>query len=498
MDLLDYVLAQPLFPQRRLPSLFADFRRLKESNPDGYDANIAAWKKVLIQAVREGGPRYWKGSVTPVDGTGGDKTGYADGGDDVLIIHSGKKLLDRLTSLEWGKPLGLSAVIEEQVATRAFVPVDTFMNQKFSIYKDPNWRIIKYGTSMLGWMFRDSFINEYYQSLMAWRGEGQLPNVDFVILENVEDAAKIFISRVKKTRLTGISASSEKFRGVFTLAMLKDLYKNDPFGAVDGDGMDSDKMNIRVPSLSEFDFKILIRHITRDSQQAIVEGNIIKFKEGPENMTLITEEDKAVAELRHMIMIFSERITSEHMRAITCRRRAGEYMSERPSTDHLRSLARNELRKAKLAESTVQKSMSYKLQMETLLENIESAHSNLEITRIMEGSLPVLEHLNRQIGGISKVSDLVDRLQKQRAETEEIAAAIGEVSAGEVDEDEIAYEFDRLLKEETRKADKTVSERPAQNADDLAVLLSKASLDEVPSLEPTRRTADKETLTEGS
>ncbi|KAK9366329.1 hypothetical protein V1509DRAFT_630022 [Lipomyces kononenkoae] len=496
MDLLDYVLAHPLFPQRRLPSLFADFRRLKESNPDGYDANITAWKKVLTQAVREGGPRYWKRSVTAADDKTGDKDGGADGADDVLILHSGQKLLDSLTSQEWGKPLSLNAVIEEQVATRAFVPVDIFINQKFSIYKDPNWRIIKYGASMLGWMFRDSFINEYYQSIMTWRRDGQLPDVNLVILENVEEVAKILISRVKKSRKTGISGSSEKFRGVFTLALLKDLYKNDPFGAADADG--TDKMKINVPSISDMDFKILIRYITRDSQQAIVEGNIIKFKEGQENITLITEEDKAVAELRHMIMIFSERITSQHMCAITCRRKAGEYMSERPSTDHLRSLARNELRKAKLAESTVQKTMDYKLQMETLLENIESAHSNLEITRIMEGSLPVLEQLNRQIGGITKVSDLVDRLQEQRTETEEIAAAISEVSAGEVDEDEIENEFDRLLKEETRKTDDAKLEKAEQRPDNLLELLSKTTLDEVPSLEPTERTTDRQALTEGS
>jgi charged multivesicular body protein 7 len=111
MDLLDYILAHPLFPARRLPSLYADFRRLKDSNPDGYEANIIAWQKVLTQAVREGGPRYWKGAVKSVDDEAVSKVGGADGIDDVLIIHSGRKLQDSLTSREWGKPLGLSAVI---------------------------------------------------------------------------------------------------------------------------------------------------------------------------------------------------------------------------------------------------------------------------------------------------------------------------------------------------------------------------------------------------
>ncbi|KAK9432114.1 hypothetical protein V1505DRAFT_366432 [Lipomyces doorenjongii] len=497
MDLLDYILAHPLFPARRLPSLFADFRRLKDSNPDGYDANIAAWQKALTQAVREGGPRYWKGGVKSVDDQAASNAGGADGIDDVLIIHSGRKLQDSLTSREWGKPLGLSAVIEEQVAKRAFVPVDTFLNEKFSLYKDSNWQIIKYGTSMLGWMFRDSFIHEYYQSIMSWRRDGELPKIDFVILENLEEAGKILLSRVKKARKVGMSVSSEKFNAVFTLAMLKDLYCNDPFGVADAGGVDLDKMASNTPSLSDFDFRILIRYLTRDSQQATVDGNIIKFKETSEILTLITEEDRTVAELRHMIMILSKRIASQHLQAITSRRKAGEFVSERPSTDHLRSLARNELKKAKLAESIVQKSMEYKLQMETLLENIENAHSNLEISKIMESSLPVLEQLNMRIGGIDKVSDIVDRLREQREETEGIGRALGEVSAGEVDDDEIVHEFDRMLQEETRKADKTKLEKPVVSGDDLAVLLSKASLEEVPSLEPMRKASTKQAFTEG-
>ncbi|KAJ8097574.1 Snf7-domain-containing protein [Lipomyces tetrasporus] len=494
MDLLDYVLAQPLFPERRLPSLFADFRRLKDSNPDGYEANVTAWKRVLTQAVREGGPTYWKGAVTRGPDEGVDKTG---GIDDVLIIHSGRKLLDSLTSREWGKPLGLSAVFEEEVARRAFVPVDTFLNQKYNIYKDSSWRVVKYGTSVLGWMLRDSFINEYYQSVTSWRKrDGQLPEIDFVILENLVEAAKILLLRVRKARKAGVSVSAEKFAGVFTVDMLKDLYCRDPFGVAETEGVNADKVKGNLPSLTDLDFTILIRHITRDLQQATVEGNIIKFKEASESLAPITEEDKAVAELRHMIMTLSKRITSQQLHAAASRQKAAEYATKSPITDHLRSLARNELKKAKSAELSMQKSMDYKLQMESLLENIENAHSNLEITKIMESSLPVLEQLNKRTGGIEKVSDLADKLREQRAETEEIGRAIGEVSADEVDEDEIEHEFDRLLQDETKPDNTNLESKPTE--DDLAALLSKASLDEVPSLERVQKAEREQAFTEAT
>jgi hypothetical protein len=127
---------------------------------------------------------------------------------------------------------------------------------------------------MLGWMFRDSFVHEYYQSIMSWRRDGELPEIDFVILENVEEAAKILLSRVKKARKVGMSMSSEKFNAVFTLVMLKDLYCNDPFGMADAEGVDPDKMTSNTPSLSDLDFRILIRYLTRDSQQATVDGNV--------------------------------------------------------------------------------------------------------------------------------------------------------------------------------------------------------------------------------
>ncbi|GEQ71744.1 hypothetical protein JCM33374_g5430 [Metschnikowia sp. JCM 33374] len=42
----------PSFKESRLASLFSDFSRLKDINPEGYEANVAAWDALLLQCLR--------------------------------------------------------------------------------------------------------------------------------------------------------------------------------------------------------------------------------------------------------------------------------------------------------------------------------------------------------------------------------------------------------------------------------------------------------------
>ena len=113
-DLLSYILAdEPQFkkylilsryvekshkltdhnPRSRLPSLYSDFRHLKTVNPDGYDANLSAWRAALAHAVRQGlisGPT---------------------GRHDLLNLYSGPELLRALETKEYGQPVALGTVI---------------------------------------------------------------------------------------------------------------------------------------------------------------------------------------------------------------------------------------------------------------------------------------------------------------------------------------------------------------------------------------------------
>ncbi|KAL8844820.1 MAG: hypothetical protein Q9176_000920 [Flavoplaca citrina] len=79
--------------QARIPSLFSDFTVQRDTNPDGYNANVKIWEDVLCRAARAG-------FIVGRDGTVHR-----------LSLETGPYLLQKLESSEWGRPLAINAVI---------------------------------------------------------------------------------------------------------------------------------------------------------------------------------------------------------------------------------------------------------------------------------------------------------------------------------------------------------------------------------------------------
>lgn len=76
------------FTERRMPSLYSDFRNIKESNTEGYEANIATWKSVLSQALLS-------------------RTVFSD----AVVLSAGNNLLELFDSSKFGRPLALDCVL---------------------------------------------------------------------------------------------------------------------------------------------------------------------------------------------------------------------------------------------------------------------------------------------------------------------------------------------------------------------------------------------------
>ncbi len=74
-------------------SLYSDFRYQQAVNPDGYAANVAAWRKALFSAARAG--------LVP----------GKQGQNDQLAIWTGEELLRELETEHLRRPLALGAVI---------------------------------------------------------------------------------------------------------------------------------------------------------------------------------------------------------------------------------------------------------------------------------------------------------------------------------------------------------------------------------------------------
>lgn len=105
-ELLSFILDhEDSFKNRaRLSSLWSDFPLHKVANPDGYAANINAWKKALFHASRAGHIPATAGSAI--------KKGVKESGtNDVLIMATGQQLARALEYRPWGIPSGLASVV---------------------------------------------------------------------------------------------------------------------------------------------------------------------------------------------------------------------------------------------------------------------------------------------------------------------------------------------------------------------------------------------------
>lgn len=76
----------------RLPSLFSDFTAQRYTNPNGYVANVKIWEDALCKAAM---------------------AGLVSGQDGIIrrfSLEIGPRLLQKLESKEWGRPLALNTV----------------------------------------------------------------------------------------------------------------------------------------------------------------------------------------------------------------------------------------------------------------------------------------------------------------------------------------------------------------------------------------------------
>ncbi|KAL8874876.1 MAG: hypothetical protein Q9198_006692 [Flavoplaca austrocitrina] len=96
----------------RIPSLFSDFTVQRDTNPDGYNANVKIWEDILCSAARDG-------FIAGRDGTVHR-----------LSLETGPYLLQKLESSEWGRPLAINAVIVDQkVAGRVLTALEKYSSQ---------------------------------------------------------------------------------------------------------------------------------------------------------------------------------------------------------------------------------------------------------------------------------------------------------------------------------------------------------------------------------
>ncbi|EME78922.1 uncharacterized protein MYCFIDRAFT_205205 [Pseudocercospora fijiensis CIRAD86] len=381
------------------PSLYSDFRFQRNTNPDGYQANSSAWLRALTSAVKAGLiPSQTSGSNSP------------------FILESSPELLRELQTQEYGQPLALGAVLEDAVKSKALLPLKEFLENKQSLYHK-SW--IPTPWQLLAWALRQA-------GLGGGGAQDRLVRSQFVVVANVENAAKVLLQRAGK-----ISAS-EADR----------IYSKDLFAK-------TFSTTLGVESINPLDLDVLLMHLSRDLGALAFEkeSGVVKFKTAAEPQPQpITSEDRSIASLRTLISDLQPQIESLTSRIAELDIAAREAVSEKQTIK-----AKTSLRQKKMANTKLQQRSDMLAQLEGVYASIEQASDQVQIVKVLEDSGKTLKSLNAQTGGADKVSEVMDDLRESMMDTEQIGNAINEVSAGEIDEGEVEDELEALENVEREK-----------------------------------------------
>ncbi|KAK5709591.1 hypothetical protein LTR17_019675 [Elasticomyces elasticus] len=377
----------------RLASLYSDFRYQRQTNPDGYQANASAWLRALTAAAKAG-------LIPAQAGTQHDR----------FTVHTGEELLRGLQTQEFGRPLALGSVLEDAVREKQLVPLRDFLDAKQSIYTKSwlptPWQVMSWSLRQIGVIGREGT-------------EDRLVKGDFVVMANVEEAAKAVLDQASRTATSNTSRvfSQDLFNATFSSA-------------------------IGVESLSQKDTSVLLTHLIRDRTAIAYDttSGTIKFKAPSETaLPTIEQEDITIASLRTLITTLEPETEQLTQRISELDAKARQAVTQKQLIT-----AKTALRQKKLAETKLQQRTATLMQTEEVYAKIEQAADQVEMVRVMEASSQTFKSLNQKTGGVERVQDVMEGLRDEMANTEEIQNAINEVSVGVVDEGEVEDELEAM------------------------------------------------------
>ncbi|KAF2143626.1 uncharacterized protein K452DRAFT_267860 [Aplosporella prunicola CBS 121167] len=421
-ELLDYILEhEEAFKSKgRLASLYSDFGTQQATNPDGYTANVAAWRKALLDAARVG--------LVP------SSTGAHD---NALTLGAGEPLLRELTSKDFGRPLALGAVLQDAVARREMVPLKEFLAGTTSIYARGGWSISPWGVVTWG-------LRQLGGVLGAGGATNKLVAGEYVVVPNVEAVATTVLAHFAHTTTPlDLITTRAAFSRSFAHALSADR------------------------ALSQTDISLLLIHLARDRAALAYDpaSGTIKLSPHPgaEPPAPISAAETTVAQLRDLLASLATQVSTLDAETATHDAAARAAVARGATAQ-----ARAALRKKKAAEATAAKRGASLAQLESVYAAIEDAAGQVAVVRALEAGAGVLRGLHAEVGGAEGVDAVMERVREEVALAEEVTGAMTEgAGTGVVDEEEVEDEFAALEREERERVEAAEARKTAER---LAVL----------------------------
>ncbi|PKS05865.1 hypothetical protein jhhlp_007694 [Lomentospora prolificans] len=421
------------FRRARLPALYSDFRSQRTLNPDGFQANVTAWREALARATR------------------GGRVASSTSTADLFVLPVDEHLLRGLEYKQYGRPLALGSAVSQAVSDKQFIPLVEFLRASESIYHR-SWMDMP--KTVVSWAF-----DQLWPSDGAAKGE-VLPRGQFVVLKNVEEAAKA-IAEYATSAITAFDFTFTKSH----------FYKKFSQTLVEGH------------RISRRDLDVLLKYASRDKGIIAYDGKTVRIRgctTGPDS-DHITEEDSAIASLneltediRSQTTVMEERIDELTVKAKDCMARKNK----------ISALAL--LKSKKLTEAALEKRHATLTQLEEVAHKIQQAGNQAQLVEVIHASTGVLRVLNQQVGGAERVEQAVDKLREQMDEVDELGNVLADAgsTANVIDEAELDDELERLeaaQKSQSKRAETETTEDVAElerRLDSLPVVPSTIKPDE--------------------
>ncbi|CAI4043721.1 hypothetical protein SKDZ_10G1640 [Saccharomyces kudriavzevii ZP591] len=419
-------------PQSRLPSLYRDFRPLKDLNPDGYEANISTWRDYLLE-------RYINSS-------------------NKITLSIGTKFLQGLTYEVYGVPKSIDIVIDAFVSEGNLVPIELFYRDRMCTdnAKPGLWKWIKSwkGSTNL-YRSRKDETNFY------------LKEDEFVIKKKLEKEYQRFYELLKRDIFTKASSITDL---VFTKNEFITGETLGPFFAT----YNEEATNIFLYFLENY------KHVIASKDNVIkivapeVEDVISRFSKD------ITEDDLRIASVKAGILNINKQITR-------LRKEINEYnvKLKDPEFNELPKKVRIEYKQASLlSEKHLSRLLKFQNNLAEVRSQIDTSITNAVLVQTLAQSNEVIKSINKYIGSTEKVEDLLDEIKEGHDRTEELNDLLTSYgkSQNDIAEEEIERELERLELDENNTHRETNSnpnpnEPQEDNGEDLLKKLDSLRID---------------------
>ncbi|KAI3403511.2 hypothetical protein KGF56_003668 [Candida oxycetoniae] len=391
LDIEELIKQEPAFKPSRLNSLYSNFSRNKQLNPEGYQANIQAWKSLFIRIITT--DAFGEGSVVSV---------------------SCQNLKEKLALPIYGVPLNLGGILQTFVDDHFLIPESLFLSAKESYFSTVSGHFgIGKLFSVANWLQWRSL-----HGFRVTRSDKLVVNERYIYWDEMTKLG----NQIETIIEDKIVAKETHFGNLFTSKMLIEALKEEE----------------HHKSISSVDFKLLLTYWSRDLKCCYT-----KDVNGITYVKWSTESDISDQDMS-IINVKSTLINLEH--------KVGELEKRVKKIDYKTVLSQpKELRQSKLKQLMLSKNQLVKMlnnlnsqtmELSTILQKLDEARFNIDYVSTLKESMATLSKLNAKIN-VKDIDEIRLEVNEEIAKVDDHYNAL--VAEDKEIEDEIAEEVDKEL-----------------------------------------------------